>query len=74
VHATTLLVHRRLADDIARYRDAAELIVLPPPCPVRVQPMDFGQAEDLIATALAESRAFLDTIEAHGLRDHIRPA
>jgi NTE family protein len=63
VHATTLLVHRRLADDIARYRDAAELIVLPPPCPVRVQPMDFGQAERLIAESLAESRAFLDTID-----------
>jgi NTE family protein len=60
IHATNLLVHRRLADDIVRYRDAAELIVLPPPCPVRVQPMDFGHAESLIASALAESRSFLD--------------
>src|SRR2546425_10087821 len=39
LHATNLLVHRRLVDDIARYRDVVELIVLPPPCPVRVQPM-----------------------------------
>jgi len=60
LHATNLLVHRRLADDITRYRDAAELIVLPPPCPVRVQPMDFSQAESLIAQALQESRRFLD--------------
>jgi NTE family protein len=74
VHATTLLVHRRLADDIVRYRDAAELIVLPPPCPVRVQPMDFGQADDLIATALAESRAFLDDAETQRPRTHIRAA
>jgi len=74
VHATTLLVHRRLADDIVRYRDAAELIVLPPPCPVRVQPMDFGQADDLIATALAESRAFLDDVETQRPRTHIRAA
>ena len=36
IHATNLLVHRRLVDDIERYRDAVELIVLPPPCPIRV--------------------------------------
>jgi NTE family protein len=74
VHATTLLVHRRLADDIVRYREAAELIILPPPCPVRVQPMDFGQADDLIATALDESRAFLDAIDTQRPRTHIRAA
>lgn len=60
VHATNLLVHRRLVEDIERYRDAAELIVLSPPCPVRVQPMDFGQAESLIERALDESRQLLD--------------
>lgn len=59
LHATNMLVHRRLADDIARYRDVAELIVVPPPCPVRVQPMDFSQGESLIAAALQESRRFL---------------
>lgn len=60
LHATSLLVQRRLVDDIVRYHDAAELIVLPPPCPVRVQPMDFGQAKSLIGKALDESRRFLD--------------
>jgi len=60
LHATNLLIHRRLVDDVARYRDAAELIVLPPPCPLRVQPMDFSQAESLIEQALEESRRFLD--------------
>ena len=60
IHATNLLVHRRLVDDIERYRDDAELIVLPPPCPIRVQPMDFGHAESLIEGALDESRRFLD--------------
>ena len=59
VHATNLLVHRRLVEDIERYRDAAELIVLSPPCPVRVQPMDFGQAESLIERALDEGRQLL---------------
>jgi NTE family protein len=60
LHAINVLVHRRLVDDVMRYRDAAELIVLPPPCPVRVQPMDFGQAKLLIDEALEESRYFLD--------------
>ena len=60
VHAINLLVHRRLLDDIARFRDEAELIVLSPPCPVDVQPMDFGQAESLIERALEESRRILD--------------
>jgi NTE family protein len=60
VHAANLLVHHRLVEDIARYRDAAELIVLSPPCPVQVQAMDFSQAESLIERALDESRRSLD--------------
>jgi NTE family protein len=67
LHATSLLVHRRLVEDIVRYRDAAELIVLPPPCPLDVQPMDFGRAESLIERALAESRRFLDRRESERL-------
>jgi NTE family protein len=59
VHAINLLVHRRLIEDIARYRDAVELILPPPPCPIRVQPMDFGHAESLIDEALNEARRFL---------------
>ena len=60
LHATNLLVHRRLVDDIVRYHDAVELIVLPPPCPVHVQPMDFSHARSLISGALEESRRYLD--------------
>jgi NTE family protein len=60
LHATNLLIHHRLLDDIERYRDVAELIVLPAPCPVHVQPMDFSQAEALIDGSLDESRRFLE--------------
>jgi NTE family protein len=63
VHATNLLVRRRLQDDIERYRGVAELVVLPSPCPVRVQPMDFSQAERLINEASDESRRWLDRYE-----------
>ena len=60
VHATNLLVHRRLMDDVVRYRDSADLFVLSPPCPVRVQPMDFSQAKSLIERSLDENRRLLD--------------
>ena len=48
VHAITLLVNQRLAADIERFSHTAELIVLPPPCPLDVLPSDFGHAERLI--------------------------
>jgi NTE family protein len=67
IHATNLLVRRRLADDIARYRDSAELVVLSPPCPVRVQPMDFSQAESLIEQARDESRRLLSRYDGEDL-------
>lgn len=73
LHATNLLVQRRLADDIDRYRDAAELVVLPPPCPVGVQPMDFGHAESLIATALTDGRRFLAAHDRERLLAIARP-
>ena len=60
LHSINLLVHRRLMEDIARYGREVELIVLPPPIPVEVQPIDFGHAASLIDRALAASRQFLD--------------
>jgi NTE family protein len=61
LHAISLLTQRRLTDDIERHRDSADLIVLPPPCPLGTQPIDFGHAEALIARALTGARAFLDS-------------
>jgi NTE family protein len=63
LHAINLLVHRRLAQDIARYRREVELIVVPPPFPVEVQPMDFGHAKSLIGRALSASRQFLAELD-----------
>jgi NTE family protein len=59
LHAISLLAHRRLTDDIERHRSDARLIVLPPPCPLRIQPIDFGRADELIAEALFDARRFL---------------
>lgn len=58
LHALSLLMHRQLIDDIARYRDHVKLVVLPPPCPLTVSPIDFSQADLLIEQALADARAF----------------
>jgi NTE family protein len=62
LHAMSLLVQQRLHLEVELYRDRAQLIVLPPPCPQEVQPIDFSHAGDLIERALSDSRAFLDSL------------
>lgn len=49
--AIALLIHQRLVDDIARFSAVADLIVLPPPCPIHVQPTDFSHSGELMALA-----------------------
>lgn len=60
LHALSLLMHARLLADIAMHQDHARLVVLPPPCPLTVSPVDFRHAGYLITTALTDARAFLD--------------
>ena len=60
VHATGLLVGRRLVEDVMAFGDRGELVVLPPPCPLSVQPTDFGHAEALIEQAREDARRHLD--------------
>lgn len=61
VHALSLLTHSRLISDIELHRRGrAKLIVLPPPCPLSVTPIDFAHAAELIERSADEARAFLD--------------
>ena len=60
VQATSLMVAHRFADETAAYADHPGLTILPPPCPIDVQPMDFGHAAELIDRAEADARAFLE--------------
>jgi len=60
VHATTLLVHARLAQEIATLAGEARIAVLPPPCPLSVAPTDFSRADALIEQARGDARRFLD--------------
>lgn len=63
VHATSLLVGHRFSIEVAQLSSLAELIILPPPCPLAIQPTDFGHAEELIATARQDAERFLDQRE-----------
>ncbi len=60
LHGIGLLTHRRLVEDIERHRDEVNLVVLPPPCPLDVQPIDFSQADELIERGYADACEFLD--------------
>jgi NTE family protein len=53
--ALARVIGRRMEDDLLRYADAAELIVLPPAA-ADILPTDFGHADELIADALAGAR------------------
>jgi NTE family protein len=61
LHALSLLMHRRLIADIELHREQAKLVVLPPPCPLSVAPIDFGHAAELIAQGADDAREFLDS-------------
>jgi NTE family protein len=56
INGLGLLVARRLEADLARYAGDAELIVLPAPNPLAVQPTDFGRAGRLMRDAHAAAR------------------
>lgn len=64
VHALSLLTHSRLVTDIRLHRQDARLIVLPPPCPLSISPIDFGHAGELIDRSVHDVRAFLDRVNA----------
>ena len=59
LHAVTLGINQRLAADIERYKEHADLRVVPPLCPVRIAPADFTHAVALIERAHALTRDWL---------------
>jgi NTE family protein len=61
VQALTLLVQRQLISDVAQYGDRADLVVLPPLCPLRISAIDFRHARQLYRRAHASSSAWLDS-------------
>jgi NTE family protein len=61
LHALSLLTHRRLIDDIEKHRGEVDLVVLPPPCPLEIPPIDFSHADELIARSYDDATEFLES-------------
>jgi len=59
LHAVNLLVMRQLVSDIEYFSNRAELIVLPPLCPITVTSYDFSQTADLVHRSEAKARLWL---------------
>ena len=64
LHAMSLLVMKRLLLEVEHLRDRAELVVLPPPCPLSVAPVDFSRADELIRRGYEDAARHLDAVEA----------
>jgi NTE family protein len=60
-HAITLLIEQRLIVDVAHLSPSADVIVLPPLCPLSVGPTDFGAADELMSRARSNTAEWLDT-------------
>ena len=60
------MVNQRLAEDIEHFSHEAELIVLPPPCPLDVLPSDFSQANKLIEKSYDLASLVLDHTDPAG--------
>jgi NTE family protein len=59
-HALTLLIEQRLIVEVAHLADRADIVVLPPLCPVSVSPIDFSAADDLMSGAHRSAGEWLD--------------
>lgn len=66
LHALNLLVMRQLLNDIEHFSSRAELIVLPPLCPVAITAYDFSQTADLVHRSEAATRLWLKQNGLHG--------
>ena len=60
LHAITLLIAHQLVMELERYRDLAEIVTVPPLCPVTVSPYDFSHAGELIERAAEQTQKWLD--------------
>ncbi len=59
VQGASVLAHQRMHRDVIQYADKCDLIVIPPPCPLSVSPLDFGHGEELIDEAFTTATKWL---------------
>jgi NTE family protein len=60
LHGITLMVAHQLVRELERHRERAEIITVPPLCPLAVSPYDFSHAGELIERAAAQTRRWLE--------------
>ena len=60
MHALTLLIEQRLIVEVAHYAERADIIVLPPLCPLSVSAIDFSASNLLMTKAHANTASWLD--------------
>ncbi len=60
LHAINLVVARQLVMDLERYRGQAEIVTVPPLCPLSWSPYDFSHAGELIEQTAAQTRRWLE--------------
>ena len=60
LHAVTLLIAHQLVMELERYGDEAEIVTVPPLCPLSVSPYDFAHAGELIERAAAQTQRWLE--------------
>lgn len=59
MHAVTIAINQRLANDVDRFEGHLDIRVVPPLCPLRVAPTDFSHASSLLDRSHAATRAWL---------------
>ena len=69
VHATGLLVRQGLIHDLETLPERDRVVVLPPPCPITVQPSDFSRADWLVEEGYREAMRFLASDPGVGLEE-----
>ncbi len=62
------LLHHRLESEIASLAGDPRVVLLPPPCPITVQPNDFSHADELIDDGYREAVRTLDAVRGEPAR------
>ena len=69
-HAMGLSVVRQLDRDIKLHADQAEIVVVPPVCPIKVRPYDFSGVEAMIDLAAISTQRWLESGGLASLESH----
>lgn len=75
LHAITLLIAHQLVADLESCIGQADIVTVPPLCPLEVSPYDFSRAGELIDRAAAQTRRWLQQggLDIHRIPGALRP-